>query len=204
VTGYCSKDDVKAYSQIAYTDLGHATETSFNTFLDSLISFAQAMIENYCNVPSGFFEKDGKAFTNQLHDYRYPWIDLRYYPVLSVSKVEYNSQGYGVTPSWAQITEPDYIIMKDTGQLMLVNVTPAITEQSIRISYTAGYAAVPDPIKHVCIHICSNLLHEILQRKISSVVRVDDWSLKVIVPDAFTRELQVILAPYVRKTIAVG
>jgi hypothetical protein len=87
---------------------------------------------------------------------------------------------------------------------MLVNKVPAIAEQSVRVSYTAGYAATPDPVEHVCLQLCSNVLHGILQRKISPVVRVDDLTLKVLMPEAFARELQVMLSPYVRKTVVCG
>jgi hypothetical protein len=201
---YSTKDDVKAYSQIAYTDLGYASDSAFNTFLDSLIGLAQGIIDTYCSVPSGFFDAAGLSFTNEMLDYRYPWIDLRYYPVISVSKVEHNTQGYGITPSWVEISTQDYIANIQTGQIMLVNKMPAIAEQSVRVSYTAGYAATPDPVKHVCLQLCSNLLHEILQRKMNPTVRVDDLTLKVLMPEALNRELQVMLAPHIRKTVACG
>lgn len=201
---YCNKDDVKAFSKITYSDLGHANETVFDTFLDTLISLAQSIIDNHCFVPSGFFDAGGISFTNQLYDYRHPWIDLRHYPVLSASKVEYNDQGYGITPNWVTVPSPEYILNNDTGQLMLVEDTPAIPEQSVRVSYTAGYSAVPSKVRFVCIQICANILHLVLQRKISPVVRVDDLTVKLIVPESFTRELQVMVAPYVRKTVAVG
>ena len=201
---YCTKDDVKAYSKIAYTDLGYASDLAFNTFLDSLILLAQGIVDNYCAVPSGFFEAAGLSFTNEMHDYRYPWIDMRYYPILSVSKVEHNTQGYGITPSWVEISTQDYIANIQTGQIMLVNKMPAIAEQSVRVSYTSGYAATPDPVKHVCLQLCSNLLHEILQRKMNPTVRVDDLTLKVLMPETLNRQLQVMLAPYIRKTVACG
>ena len=201
---YCTKDDVKAYSKITYSDLGYANDAAFDTFLDTVISLAQSIIDNYCSVPSGFFDAGGLSFTNQLIDYRYPWIDLRYYPVLSVSKVEYNDQGYGITANWITVTSPDYILNSDTGQLMLVEDTPAIVEQSVRVSYTAGYSSVPGVIKQATIQLCSNILHEILQRKLSPVVRADDVTMKVLTPEAFSRSLQAVLTPYVRRVVAVG
>ena len=201
---YSTKDDVKAYSKIAYTDLGYASDSAFNTFLDSLIGLAQGIIDTYCSVPSGFFDAAGLSFTNEMLDYRYPWIDLRYYPVISVSKVEHNTQGYGITPLWVEVSSQDYIINAQTGQIMLVNKIPAIAEQSVRVSYRAGYNAMPDAVEHVCLQLCSNLLHEILQRKISPVMRVEDMTLKVLMPNAFTRELQVMLTPYIRKMVACG
>jgi hypothetical protein len=197
----CSVDEVKAYSKIVYSDLGYIGEASFNTFLESLIPLAASLIEGYCNVPSGFFNAGGKTFTGQVYDYRYPWIDLYYYPVLSVSKVEINNSGYGTAPSWETLNSQDYILASDNGQLMLVNKVPAIVEQSVKVTYTAGYTATPDLIKHVCLQICSNVLHGILQRKISPTVQVGDFTFKVLTPEVFTRELQLMLQPYIRKTV---
>ena len=201
---YCLNTDVKAYSKIAYTDLGYASDSDFNTFLDSLIVLAQSMIENFCRVPTGFFASSGLAFTNEFHDFQYPWISLLYYPVLSVSKVEYNNQGYGVTANWVTVTEPDYIMNLGSGQLMLVNKVPAIVEQSIRVSYTAGFSSTPDLIKQVCIQVCCNMLHGILQRKVSPQVQVNEMVVKLVAVEAFNEELKGMLRPYVRRLVVVG
>lgn len=201
---YCTKAVIKAYSKIAYTDLGYATDGAFDTFLDSLILLAQAIIENYCHVASSFFSASGITITNEVEEYREAWISLRYYPILSVTKVEYNSQGYGVAPSWEILSSVDYIINTLTGQVMLVNYVPAIAEQSVRVSYVAGYAATPDLVEHVCIQLCSNLLHEILQRKLSPTVRADDVKMKVVVTDAFTDELKQMISTFVRRAATVG
>jgi len=201
---YCSNTDVKAHSKIAYTDLGYASDSDFNTFLDSLIVLGQSMIENFCRVPTGFFASDGLAFTNEFHDFQYPWMSLLYYPVLSVSKVEYNDQGYGITANWVTVTEPDYIMNLPSGQLMLVNKVPAIVEQSIRVSYTAGFSSTPDDIKQVCIQVCCNMLHGILQRKVSPQVQADDMVIKVVAVEAFNQELKGMLRPYVRRLVVAG
>lgn len=201
---YCLNSDVKAYSKIAYTDLGYASDADFNTFLDSLIVLAQSLIENRCRVPTAFFNSGGKTFTNELNDYRYPWISLQYYPVLSVSKVEHNDQGYGITANWVTVTEPDYLMNLSAGQLMLVNKVPAIHEQSVRITYTAGYASTPDDIKYVCIQVCTNALHAILQRKVSPIIRVDDMVVKLVDAETFTPELKSVLRPYVRRIVVAG
>jgi hypothetical protein len=107
---YCSKTDVKDNSKISYSDLGYATDALYDTFLDTVIVLADGVIDNYCRVPAGFFEASGLALSNELLDFCYPWISLRYFPVLSVSKVEYNSAGYGQAAVWVTITEPDYVV----------------------------------------------------------------------------------------------
>jgi hypothetical protein len=196
---YCTKADVKGYSKIAYTDLGYATDGDFDTFLDSLILLVQAIIENYCHAPSGFFTASGKTIADEVQDYREGWVSVKYYPILSVTKVEYNSQGYGVAPSWTTLSSNDYIINTLTGQIILVNYVPAIAEQSVRVSYVAGYAATPDLVEYVCIQVCSNVLHGILQRKLSPVVRADDVNIKVLVPEAFASELRAMLNTFIRR-----
>ena len=196
---YCTKADIKGYSKIAYTDLGYATDGDFDTFLDSLILLVQAVIENYCHAPSGFFTTSGVTITDELQDYREGWLSLRYYPILSVTKVEYNSQGYGAAPSWTMLSYTDFIINTLTGQIILVNYVPAIAEQSVRVSYVAGYVATPDLVEYVCIQVCSNVLHGILQRKLSPVVRADDVNIKVLVPEAFTTELRAMLNMFIRR-----
>ena len=204
-SGYaCTSTDVKAYSKIAYTDLGYASDSDFNTFLDSLIVLAQSMIENFCRVPTGFFAASGLAFTNEYHDFQYPWMSLLYYPVLSVSKVEYNDQGYGATANWVTVTEPDYIMNLSAGQLMLVNKVPAILEQSIRVSYIAGFSSTPDDIKQVCIQLCCNILHGILQRKVSPQVQVNEMVVKLVSVEAFNEELKGMLRPHVRRLVVAG
>jgi len=201
---YCTNTDIKAHSKIAYTDLNYASDSDFTTFLDSLIVLAQSMIENFCRVPTGFFVINGLAFTNEFHDFQYPWMSLLYYPVLSVSKVEYNDQGYGITANWVIVTEPDYLMNLSAGQLMLVNKVPAIHEQSVRITYTAGYASTPDDIKYVCIQMCTNALHGILQRKVSPQVQVNEMAVKLVAVEAFNEELKGMLRPYVRRLVIAG
>ena len=204
MVNYCLNSDVKAYSKIAYTDLGYASDADFNTFLDTLIVLAQSLIENHCRVPAAFFNAGGKTFTNELQDYGHPWISLQYYPVLSVSKVEYNDQGYGITANWVTVTEPDYLMNLSAGQLMLVNKVPAIHEQSVRITYIAGYASTPNDIKYVCIQVCTNALHAILQRKVSPQVQVNDMVVKLVAVEAFNEELKGMLRPYVRRLVVAG
>ena len=201
---YNTKTEIKENSKVAYTDLGYANDTLFDTFLETLIVLAGGIIDNYCRVPAGFFEAAGLALSNELLDYCYPWLSLRYFPVLSVSKVEYNSSGYGQAAVWVTVVEPDYIVKLREGLLMLVNKTPAIIDNSVRVSYTAGYSAVPTAIKQVAIQLCCNALHVILQRKINPVIRQDEFTLRLLSSDILTRELQTVLSPFVHRSTGTG
>ena len=200
---YISASDVKSYSRITYSDLGYSSDTEFDTFLDDLITQIEAVIDEHCNVPSGFFKAGGLSFTEQ-YDYDESFIRLKHYPVLSVSSVYYNTAGYGQTESWSEVTSTYYILYSDEGLIKIINKVPAIKEKSIKITYTAGYSAVPDAIKHVAVQLCSNFLHAILQRKISPVVRVDEFTIKMIIPEIFTEELKMLLEPHVRHKVFSG
>lgn len=201
---YCAKDEIKGHSKVAYTDLGYATDALYDTFLDTVIVLADGIIDNYCRVPAGFFEAAGLALSNELLDFCYPWLSLRFFPIVSVSKVEYNSSGYGQAAVWVTITEPDYMVKLPEGLIMLVNKTPAVVENSVRVSYTAGYSAVPSAIKQVAIQLCCNAVHVILQRKISPVMRQDEFTLRLLSSDILTRELQTVLSPFVHRSTGTG
>ena len=195
---------MKSHSQVPYADLGYTLDSTYVSFIDTLIVLADGIIDNYCRVPAGFFEAAGLALSNELADFCYPWISLCHHPVISVSKVEYNSAGYGQTASWATVVEPDYIVKLPEGLLMLVNKTPAIVENSVRVSYTAGYSSVPSAIKQVAIQLCCNALHVILQRKINPVIRQDEFTLRLLSSDILTRELQTVLSPFVHRSTGTG
>ncbi len=200
---YITADEVKNYARLSDEDLGYTIADELDAFINELIVSAESLVESYCNVPRGYFEAGGMSFTNQLYDYRVP-VYLRYRPVLSVSTVEVNEAGYGQTPSWTTLASTDYLLNLLEGSVRLILKFPAQEFQSVRVSYMAGFSAVPETIKYVARQICSNALHVILQRKVSPIVRVDDWAVRLVLNEAFTQELKQLLNPYVRHFGGVG
>ena len=214
---YCTSDDVKAFSKVSYTDLGYSTDSDFVTLINSLIAYAGALIDEYCRLPESFFNAGGYIITNELYDYKFPYtqlyvfplyklppIALRYMPVISVDKVEYNTHGYGLEPNWIEIASPGYIFDPVACSITIVMRMPAMAQLSIRMSYTAGYSAVPDIIRYTCAQVCANMLQEFLQRKISPVVTPTNIAMKVVTPVAFSQDLQDGLKHFVRRFIGVG
>lgn len=55
---------------------------------------------------------------------------------------------------------------------------------------------VPPAVRLAAIQLCSNLLHIILQRKLSPVVQTRDYTIRLVLPEAFTQELKNLLTPY--------
>jgi hypothetical protein len=201
---YTSVDNVKALAKINYDELGYGSDAEYEAFINDLITYAESIVDSHCNVPSGFFNAGGLSFTDQLYDFRYS-LQLRYYPVLSVSAVKVNTAGYGQTPSWSTLDSTDYIVDKHAGIIHFVSGDiPAVAEQSVKVSYTAGYNTTPYTIAYVTAQLCSNIIHIILQKKISPVIRVDDWAVRLVLPEAFTRELQFMLTPFIRRSVGVG
>ena len=202
---YVTADEVRVFSRLGYEDLEYDTETEFETYIETLIPLASGLVDQFCKVPKSFFEDAGYEESSGLYDYRETWIHLSYHPVLNVSKVEVNTAAYGSAASWIELASTEYIVAKDRGLLKIVGATkPAEMLQSIRVTYTAGYATTPYIIKYAVLNICSNIMHAMLQRKISPVMRVDDFTIRMIIPNAFSRDLQEALAPYVHQQVFVG
>ena len=203
---YVTCDEVKAFSKLKREDLDYETEAEFESYIDTLIPLAEGMIDSFCHVPRGFFADSGMTFTNSLHDYRATWIHLKYKPVLSISKVEVDTSTYGDDPSWTELSEnTGYVCAKERGLLKIVGDTvPSEMLQTIRVAYTAGYSSCPQTIEFVALQLISNIMHEMHQRKLSPLVRTDDYQIRLVVPKAFTPELQQDLAPYVNRQVLVG
>jgi len=202
---YINSYDVKTLAQVTYKDLNFNTDGDFEAWLDNeLIPQIEAVVDAYCGVPSGFFVAGGTTFTDERYDYDRSGIQLKNYPVTSVTSVYYNKAGYGQSEDWEEIDSTDYILYSEEGIIILTEDVPAVKERSIKITYKAGYSAVPDAIKHVCAQLCANYLHLILQRKVSPVVRVDDWAVRMVLPEIFTSELKMVLSLYVRRKVSAA
>ena len=199
-------DEARLFSRLGYEDLGYETESEFEAYLNELVPLTGGIVDQFCHVPKGFFEDSGLAVLNQLLDYRADWIHLKYHPVLSVSKVEVNVSAYGTAASWSELSvSTEYVVAKDRGLIKVVGDTiPAKLLQSVRVSYTAGYSSTPEAVRYVVLNIVSNIAHAMLQQRISPVVRVDDFVVRMIMPEAFTRDLQAVLATYVHQQVFVG
>jgi hypothetical protein len=131
-------------------------------------------------------------------------VVLDYAPVISVTSASVNRAAYGDAKNWATVTANSRYLYPKRGMLYLYNQTFLVTEQNVKVTYKAGYAAAPRDIEFACEQLCANVLHDSLQRKVSPVVRVDDWSVRVIVPEVFTKELKEMLSRYRRRSVDVG
>ena len=167
---------------------------------------AEGIIEDFCQVPRSFFEDGGYTQTNGLYDYREDWIHLKYRPGISVTKIEVDVSAYGDAASWQELsTATGYIIALDRSLLMIVgDVKPSAMFQTVRVTYTVGYAVTPQMIGLIAMELAGNIMHEMLQRRLSPVIRVDYYTIRMIIPEAFTRDMQQRLGPYAHLQVLVG
>jgi len=193
---------------VSYTDLGFVNATAYNAWLDNTtIPYCDAVIDEYCDVPSGFFAANGTNQTNETYDYingNGGKVYLKYAPMLNCTAVRIDNAGYGSAASWQLLTSTQYIADLDSGIITLVGVNPSKYERSIMVTYQAGYSTMPPLIGYVSTKLCSNLVHEALQKKISPVMQAGDFTIRLVHEDPLTPDLKAILDMYKRSFFAVG
>jgi len=197
---YISASEVKQYSNVAYQDLGFSSDTEYDTWLGNLINQVERAIDNYCRVPSGFFKAGGLSFT-ELHDWNEDGeIHTRYYPIITLTNVELDYAGYNQTAIWTEISSVYYYAKNEYGIIKIVGKSPGHVENSVRITYTAGYPAVPDDIKLAALMLADNVLHLILQRMLGSSLSIGDFKSSLTeVKEAFSDEIKGLLSSYRRR-----
>jgi len=199
---YISASEVKQYSNVTYQDLGFSTDTEYDTFLDNLINQIERAIDNYCRVPSGFFKAGGLFFT-EIHDWNENGeIHTRYHPIITLTKVELDQAGYNQTADWTEISSTYYYAKNEYGIIKIVGKIPGHVENSVRITYTAGYSAVPDDIKLAALMLSNNILQGNLVRFLGDTVDIGDLRIQhVEVNEAFSDEVKSLLKPYRRSLV---
>ena len=194
---YISASEVKQYSNVTYQDLGFASETEYEAFLDDLINQVEAVIDDYCRVPRGFFKAGGLSFT-EIHDWDEDGeIHTRYYPIITLTKVELDLAGINQPANWTEISSTYYYAKNEYGIIRIVGKSPGHIENSVRITYTAGYSAVPEDIKTAALTLAKNMLKSMM---FSDEIRIGDLTIEPQIPqEVFTAEIKTILAQYKRR-----
>ena len=194
---YISASEVKQYSNVTYQDLGFASETEYEAFLDDLINQVEAVIDDYCRVPRGFFKAGGLSFT-EIHDWDEDGeIHTRYYPIITLTKVELDLAGINQPANWTEISSTYYYAKNEYGIIRIVGKSPGHIENSVRITYTAGYSAVPEDIKTAALILAKNMLKSMMT---SDEIRIGDLTIEPQIPqEIFTAEIKTILAQYKRR-----
>jgi len=195
-------------------------DTDFTTTITNYIAYADDMIENYCKVPSGYFDAGGVTITNEYHDgvelgYGSTWqhlfgqrgdpfLRLKYTPVISVTTLsEETSAG-----TWTARTEgrnDDFLVMEN-GVRYVANI-PTYDYKNIRCTYVAGYSATPGSVA-----VCSARLAAALLQKVKDATRRQPARLAALSAEmavdptlshqVFSPPLKALVDPYRRRSPA--
>jgi hypothetical protein len=194
---YISASEIKQFSNLTFQELGFSSEADYDAFLDTVINQVERTIDNYCRVPSGFFRAGGLSFT-ETHDWSTDGeIQTRYYPIITLTKVEMDLAGYNQAADWTEISSTYYYVKSNSGIIKIVGKAPGHTENSVRITYTAGYSAVPDDVKLASLILTNNLLNTLVM---SGDIRIGDVSIsRREINEVFTNEVKGLLGSYRRR-----
>ena len=176
MASYTTTANVRDETQIDYKDIGFQDETQYEDLLDELILAAERIIDNYCKVPSGFFVAAGLTVTAEHHDHDGSGVvHLRYYPILSVTSLEYNNAGLTQATNWTALTAgpgagSSYLLypeFESHGKIVIYSTIPSAGFRNIRSTYVAGYTAVPADITQITNEIVANIVRGILKRRLT-------------------------------------
>lgn len=195
---YITVKKARTLAQMKMEDLEFDTDSEYEATVNDLIVHAQSIIDNFCDVPTGFFEAGGVTLTDEYHDLKRTnsYVSLRYKPVISITTASVDTAQYGSASSWSVVAEANRRVDLVSGALYFYNLTFYVIQQNIKVTYVAGYAATPGDITYVAGQLVANALHDALQRKVAPVVRIDDWAVRMSGSKIFTKELQDMLRRY--------
>jgi len=172
---YTTVADVRDETQIEHEDIGFQDETQYENLLDELILYAERIIDNYCKVPSGFFIAAGLTITDEYHDHGGSGvIYLFYYPTvlttLSVNTALITEAAVWVALTASPAADSDFISYPEyrhEGKVYIYDSVPSSGYRNIKVTYQAGYAAIPADVSQVCNEIVANIVRGILKRKLT-------------------------------------
>ena len=163
MSNYCSTIDVNYLSQIAFQQLGMATQSELNNWLaGTLIPIAQVFVNKYCNhnfgSNTGTIICDGNG-KESLHIPPSCLLngapaELLPLPLISVSQVSIDGTVGTIT---------DFKIYKT----FLAYECGIFCDgrQNVEIVAVYGYNVVPEDIKYVTAQLCANALTEMVRKR---------------------------------------
>jgi hypothetical protein len=145
---YCSADEVKVYADIKTTD------TSKDDLIESLILACQSFIDEYCNRS---FEKS--SMTEYFGDVLASKLFLSKYPIDTKKSIKvWDSWDRGYADS-DLVDSSDYFVDAENGIIKL-DYEVGGSAGSVKVTYSAGYLAIPSAINQACIELVARKLKE--------------------------------------------
>lgn len=213
---YCAAADVKGMTRLTYDKLGLANDAALTTFIESLISEAESRIDGVCGVPDGFFRAGGLTVTEELYDGDGDEdLYLNYAPIVSVTSLYENTASLTAPASWVQRTEgpgsgTSFVKYAREGRLHFYDHIPGYGVQNVKVTYVAGYSAVPGVVARIAKDLAANALRGILHRQmdptqITSLI-MNGGDVKSLLSDDMSLNMDQLraLTPYIQVKVSAG
>ncbi|KXG42874.1 head-tail connector protein [Tepidibacillus decaturensis] len=157
-----------------------ATDTSQDSLFEALINASSNVIENYCNrsfIESTYTDEeyDGKETSNLI---------LKNFPVYSVTSIKIDD---------VLVDSTEYKVRKDSGIVVRLNSVWPAGIMNIKVTYTAGYTAIPADVELACKH----LVMFFYKMDVADFGRTFGEGI-VLRPEAIPPQIRIILGPYRR------
>jgi Phage gp6-like head-tail connector protein len=125
-----------------------------DTLLTRIVAAASDMIENYCGRTFA-----STAYTNEMYDGTGTrTLVLRHFPIIGTPTVL--EMGSTLTVGTDPVSAPDVLVYPEIGQLVRPWFYWLPYRNWYKISYTAGFAAVPPVILQACLDVSALMLRE--------------------------------------------
>lgn len=209
MTNYCTAQQVKDISKVSYDQLELADDPAFVTLIEASIARTEGLIDDYCGVPSTFFQAGGLTII-ELHDGDGDdTVLVNYAPIVSVTKLEVNTAALTAAPSWSELSEgpgvgKHFLVYNESGKIYFFASTPVSGNQNIRITYKGGFAAVPKNIELVCAEVVARMLEAFTNRVKEKLGELGEFEMHLVEADYFSEELTDMLANYRHIQITSG
>ncbi len=223
MSDYTDFEKAKKFLQnISYKDLGFSTSGELDIFIEEVIPMASRFIDRYCNRPDDFFAAGGATVTEyfngigssppaeylqyameqELWLQRARLFNLAERPVISVTTVEELESG-----AWTERTvgdSPSYDYRIVGGQIYFWSNIPAVGWKNLKVTYKAGYSAIPSDIEWVCARLIANEIQAAAEDRMSAVVTfARPGMVDFEDPKIFSKDLAERLAPFRKVPMAV-
>lgn len=145
---------------LEYCDVASVLALTGITVTATHCSAARYLIDNYSG--QNFQAGAENTVTNEIVDGSgIEWLKLDNAPILTVTKVE-EDLGTFDTPDWSEVdwAAKDYKTPSEHGgpnSMLLCDGVWTKGKGNFRITYTYGYAAIPDIVKHIACRIASTI-----------------------------------------------
>jgi len=163
---------VELRASTAFSNSTNPSLATITTWIEEIGSYIDGLASKVYAVTT---------YTDVFHYGGENFLFLKNTPLVSVTKVEYNSSAEGVAPVWTTLTEyTNYTADLDKG-IVILNFTafnPKSGYNRFRVTYSSGYATIPKNVQMLATKlVASRVLTSLINQNVNE--RNDGGSISV-------------------------